>query len=855
MIRIGTRKSKLALIQTELVKAQILKYFPDEKIEIVHVVTHGDKVLDKPLGEIGGKGVFTKEIEEKLLDKTIDIAVHSAKDVPMELADGLCLGAVLLRDDNRDVILKRKETGKIGAGSIIGTSSLRREIQIKQIYPDATIKSLRGNVGTRIDKLKSGEYDAIILAAAGLKRLGLDNDKELDYIYPDEEKFISAAGQGILAIECRNGDLKDVMAALDDRKARICLEAEREFLKCLDGSCNAPCGAHCTVDEHGFNFRGMYAYDGKTPKYAVINEKPDGQWGKISKPVNADNTDLKFAISLAKRLVDVLKSDAKNTDIKNENGNTKCCVNFKSDNGNTDKKDIDINTKKDELKKSFTGNKGMVSLVGAGPGKRDYLSIEALRCIKKADVIVYDALISPSILNEAKMDAELIYVGKRADTIYKKQPEINELLVNLALSGKYVVRLKGGDPFIFGRGGEEALALKKAGIRYEIVSGISSSYSVPASAGIPVTHRGAASSVHIITGHEHPAKPSEALDFSVIAKEEGTLVFLMGLRSLGNICEKLIKNGKNGETPVAVISKGMTAKQRSVYGNLLTIKDEVRKNNIEAPAIIVVGDVVGVGKQICEWQSKNEKKVLSGKRILVTGSRNMADSLEKEFEQYGGETIAISLVETIPDYSDCDDIFNNLEKYSWFIFTSANGVNIFFDRLRNLRVDIRKLANIRFAVVGTSTKKALEKYGLYADFIPSKFKSKILAEELSKELTDKDKILIVRGKQGKNFIEDKFSEMSVEFDKICIYETIQDERRADEVKRICPDVDYIVVTSGSGARALRDMAGCEHDNIVAIGPVTKRDCDEAGLRVKLVAEEFDARGIVDVIVRDVEKQG
>lgn len=809
MIRIGTRKSKLALIQTELVKAQILKYFPNEKIEIVHVVTHGDKVLDKPLGEIGGKGVFTKEIEEKLLDKTIDIAVHSAKDVPMELADGLCLGAVLLRDDNRDVILKRKETKKIGAGSIIGTSSLRREIQIKQIYPDVTIKSLRGNVGTRIDKLKSGEYDAIILAAAGLKRLGLDNDKELDYIYPDEEKFISAAGQGILAIECRNGDLKDVMAALDDRKARICLEAEREFLKCLDGSCNAPCGAHCTVDEHGFNFRGMFAYDGKTPKYAIINEKPDEQWEKISEPVNADNTDLKFAANLAKRLVDVLKSD----------------------------------------------NKGMVSLVGAGPGKRDYLSIEALRCIKKADVIVYDALISPSILNEAKMDAELIYVGKRADTIYKKQPEINELLVNLALSGKYVVRLKGGDPFIFGRGGEEALALKKSGISYEIVSGISSSYSVPASAGIPVTHRGAASSVHIITGHEHPAKPSEALDFSVIAKEEGTLVFLMGLRSLGNICEKLIKNGKNGETPVAVISKGMTAKQRTVYGNLLTIKYEVRKNNIEAPAIIVVGDVVGVGKQICEWQSKNEKKVLSGKRILVTGSRNMADSLEKEFEQYGGETIAISLVETIPDYSDCDDIFNNLEKYSWFIFTSANGVNIFFDRLRNLRVDIRKLANARFAVVGTSTKKALEKYGLYADFIPSKFTSKILAEELSKELTDKDKILIVRGKQGKNFIEDKFSEMSVEFDKICIYKTIQDERRADEVKRICPDVDYIVVTSGSGAIALRDMAGCEHDNIVAIGPVTKRDCEEAGLRVKLVAEEFDARGIVDVIVRDVEKQG
>lgn len=823
MIRIGTRKSKLALIQTELVKAQILKYFPDEEIEIVHVVTHGDKVLDKPLGEIGGKGVFTKEIEEKLLDKTIDIAVHSAKDVPMELAGGLCLGAVLLRDDNRDVILKRKETKKIGEGSIIGTSSLRRELQIKQIYPGVLIKSLRGNVGTRIDKLKSGEYDAIILAAAGLKRLGLDNDDALDYIYTDNEKFVSAAGQGILAIECRNGDLKEVMEALDDKAARVCLEAEREFLRSLDGSCNAPCGAHCNISRENFEFRGMYAADGENPKYAKIKEKRETGGGNIN------DYDLKQAVKLAGKLVNILKSDDDSSDKNN-----------------------DLEKKPDEV------GKGKVSLVGAGPGKRDYLSVEALRCIKNADVIIYDALISPSILNEAKMDAELIYVGKRADTIYKKQPEINKLLVGFASQGKYVVRLKGGDPFIFGRGGEEALALAKAGINYEIVSGISSSYSVPASAGIPVTHRGAASSVHIITGHEHPGKPSEALDFSVIAKEEGTLVFMMGLRSLGNICDKLKKNGKYEGTPVAVVSKGMTAKQKTVFGNLLTIEDEVKKNKIEAPAIIVVGDVVEVGLHINEWQIKNDKNPLSGKRILVTGSRNMAFCLEKEFDKYGAETIAISLVETIPDYSSCDDKLNEIEKYSWLVFTSANGVNIFFDRLRDLKTDVRKLANIKFAVVGTSTRKALEKYGLYADFVPSKFTSKTLADELAQILTDKDRVLIVRGKQGKNFIEDKFTSMAVDFDKICIYETIQDERRADEVRRICRDVDYIVVTSGSGARALKDMAGCEHENIVVIGPVTKKDCEQLGLSVKLVAKEFDAKGILDVIAGDVfecEKNG
>ena len=823
MIRIGTRKSKLALIQTELVKAQILKYFPDEEIEIVHVVTHGDKVLDKPLGEIGGKGVFTKEIEEKLLDKTIDIAVHSAKDVPMELAGGLCLGAVLLRDDNRDVILKRKETKKTGVGSVIGTSSLRRELQIKQLYPGVVIKSLRGNVGTRIDKLKSGEYDAIILAAAGLKRLGLDNDDALDYIYTDNEKFVSAAGQGILAIECRNGDLKEVMEALDDKAARVCLEAEREFLRSLDGSCNASCGAHCIISRENFEFRGMYAADGENPKYAKIKERREAAG------VNINDDDLKQAISLAGKLVNILKSDDDSSDKNN-----------------------DSEKKPDEV------GKGKVSLVGAGPGKRDYLSVEALRCIKNADVIIYDALISPSILNEAKMDAELIYVGKRADTIYKKQPEINKLLVGCASQGKYVVRLKGGDPFIFGRGGEEALALAKAGINYEIVSGISSSYSVPASAGIPVTHRGAASSVHIITGHEHPGKPSEALDFSVIAKEEGTLVFMMGLRSLGNICDKLKKNGKYEGTPVAVVSKGMTAKQKTVFGNLLTIEDEVKKNKIEAPAIIVVGDVVEVGLHINEWQIKNDKNPLSGKRILITGSRNMAFCLEEEFDKYGAETIAISLVETIPDYSSCDDKLNEIEKYSWLVFTSANGVNIFFDRLRDLKTDVRKLANIKFAVVGTSTRKALEKYGLYADFVSSKFTSKTLADELAQILTDKDRVLIVRGKQGKNFIEDKFTSMAVDFDKICIYETIQDERRADEVRRICRDVDYIVVTSGSGARALKDMAGCEHENIVAIGPVTKKDCEEAGLSVKLVAKEFDAKGIVDVIAGDVlecEKNG
>lgn len=788
MIRIGTRTSKLALAQTEIVKKKILDAFPEEKIEIVPIITKGDKELNKPLASFGGKGVFTKEIEEKLLDGSIDIAVHSAKDIPMECKKGLTLGAVIEREDPRDVMVTTSgiATKNMGLKSIIGTSSLRRELQIKSINPHLTVKSLRGNVPTRLEKLRNGFYDGIILAAAGLKRLGLDNEEDLFYEYFDMEEFLPAAGQGILALEIRKNTLKHVMDILNQKVTESILLAEREFLTVLGGSCNSPCGIYCKDEEEGFSIRGMYAKDGIHPIYASM---------KITENRQQD------LLQMAGKLANQLK-----------------------------------------IKK--------VSLVGAGPGQKDFISKKALDCVKAADVIIYDNLISPSILNKAKLDAELIYVGKRSNAHSMKQENINQLLITKALEGHYVVRLKGGDPFIFGRGGEEALALEAKEIPYEIVCGISSSYSVPALAGIPVTHRSISSSVHIVTGHEGNHKINPIVDYHTLAKETGTLVFLMGFHHLEEITGQLISYGKDKETPVAVIQSGGTARQRVIKGTLATITSKVKEANLGTPAIIVIGNVVDLQEKIkCV-----EELPLSGKRILLTGTRNIATELEKKLDPLGAETVSISLIETNLYRSEkTDQILQQLQQYQWIVFVSVAGVRSFFTTLNILKIDRRTLASVKFAVVGISTAKVLEEYGYYCDFVPSEYRSKILAKEWIPQLKKDDKVLLVRGKTGSNYLENCLAKESISYDISYVYETIQDNRRIDEINRNYDTMDYVIITSGFGGKVLADMLEYKNSKckIVAIGPETARACYNAGLSVQIVAREYNADGIVRAILQDV----
>ena len=428
-IRIGTRKSLLALVQTEIVKDALLRAFPETEIEIVKIDTKGDQLLDRSLTSFGGKGVFTVELEAELLSGAIDIAVHSAKDMPMEFPAGLGIGAVLSRADARDtfVSLDGTKLADLAPGSVVGTSSLRRELQIKEINPQVQIKLLRGNVQTRLRKLKEGQYDGIILAAAGIERLGYENEEEFHYEYLEPGTFLPAAGQGILAVESRTDDAEtaEMLAAIHDAEAACLLAAERSFLKTIGGSCNAPAAAYCRKEGGRFLMDAMFVKDGVHLRRAHMDIAADAQ--------------------------DMLEAST-------------------------------------QLGKDIAGevNKGIVYLVGAGPGDEDLMTRKGLKVLREADVVVYDSLASSSLLNEVRDDAELIFAGKRSSHHFKKQYETNQLLIDLAKEGKNVVRLKGGDPYIFGRGGEEGQELRAAGVDFVVVPGISSSYSVPAYCGIPV---------------------------------------------------------------------------------------------------------------------------------------------------------------------------------------------------------------------------------------------------------------------------------------------------------------------------------------------------------------------------------
>lgn len=881
MIRIGTRGSRLALVQAELVREKILQLFPQESVELVPIVTKGDKELCRPLASFGGKGVFTREIETQLLAGQIDMAVHSAKDMPGELPEGLKLGAVLDREDVRDVLVSRKgiPARALPAGSVVGTSSLRRKLQILNINSGIIIKDLRGNVPTRLKKLREGEYDGIILAAAGLKRLGLDREQDLKYEYFSPEKFLPAAGQGILAVEIREDTLQELMNALNDRKAAAQLRAERRFLAELGGGCNAPCGVYCEWGQNQIKMMGMYA--------------PDGVHSRCcSMMIQESVKNYSVMIQESEKIGNTMQEQAE-----------------KAEKQSAEEKNVEIELLEEMAKRLADRlKKGQVILVGAGPGRKDCISKEGLAWVRRGEVIVYDNLISPSILNEAALDAKLIYVGKRASDHAMSQENIQELLIREAELGRDVVRLKGGDPFVFGRGGEELLALRARGIPVQVVPGISSAYSVPASVGIPITHRKMASSVHIVTGHEGE-KEQESIDYTVLAKESGTLVFLMGLGRIREICDGLIRGGKSPELPVAVISRGLTARQRSVFGSLSDIADKVEEAGLTTPAIIVAGEVVSLAEAF-EISGKNQKEEnqifgkknpgeenqiskeeglaqrtvfsgkenlpkewlpLVGKRILLTGTRRQAKQLEPRLTDLGGEAVCLSLVET-RRFSEREEAHwtETLSDYQWIVFTSAKGVEAFFEELRTRRLDRRKLSGVRFAVVGASTGEALWEQGYNADFIPSAYTSATMAEELCPELAATDRVLLVRGRRGAVYLEKALTEKGIAFDRAVLYETVTDNRRGEELNRIYDDIDYVVITSGSGAEALasmlspdrleemgktglKDISGRDRPKLVAIGPETAKACAANGLTADMVAAVYDSEGIVQTIVADAQE--
>lgn len=495
---------------------------------------------------------------------------------------------------------------------------------------------------------------------------------------------------------------------------------------------------------------------------------------------------------------------------------------------------------------------GTVFLVGAGPGDPLLLTERGKQCLQEADVVVYDALVSASVLNLTRQDCTLIFAGKTAGQHHKKQSETNLLLVQLAQQGKKVVRLKGGDPFVFGRGGEEAQVLQAHGIPFVIVPGVSSCYSVPAYAGIPITHRAYASSFHVITGHRK-ATQQEDLDGVALAHLEGTLVFLMSLGNLSQIVKSLIQAGKSPDTPTAVVEHGTTAQQRVVTAPLKNIVQAVQKAGLQTPAMTVVGEVVSLRQELHWWEQLG---VLHGKKVLLTGTPDYTQKAAALLRSYGAEASEVSLIyPQAPQKSMLSKIA--WHTYTWVVLTSANGVAVFFDSLQQDGIDLRRLLHLRFAVIGSGTAQALAKHGIFADCIPPQFHSKSLAEALIPQLTEQDHVLLLRAENGSEVLAQLLKQAGVQFQTIPLYSVQSDVRKKHLLLTELKHADYVFLASSSAARTFAAMTAGETPyfaQIISIGAATTRTAESLGISVTKTATQSDTIGMIQCILPPAEQE-
>ncbi len=495
---------------------------------------------------------------------------------------------------------------------------------------------------------------------------------------------------------------------------------------------------------------------------------------------------------------------------------------------------------------------GKVYLVGAGCGDPELITWKGLNLLKKCDVVLYDDLAAPKLLEETKKDCELIFVGKRYGRHSLPQNETNDLLIQKAKEGKTVVRLKGGDPFVFGRGGEEVLALQAENIPYEVVSGVTSSVAVPAAAGIPVTHRKVARSFHVITGHTAAGGETTLTEnLDVLAKLEGTLVFLMGLHHLEEICDGLITGGKDVKTPAAVISRGTTPQQKTVRANLGELAAEVREAELEAPAVIVIGETTELDF------AGTIPRPLYGVKIGVTGTKSITRKLRDRLEELGAAVTEMDYSTIVPyrENAHLEQELQKISEYPWAVFTSPNGVDIFFDYLKKLKFDVRRLANLQFAVIGTGTATALEKRGIYASYLPEKYDVESLAKGLCETVKKDEKILILRAEQGSEILTEVLDEAGMTYTDVKIYDILVDEDKRKYANEKAQEMDFITFASGSGVRGFMENGGSlpSGATAVCIGSSTAKMLKKYGDYDKITAETFNVDGVVDIILKEVEK--
>ena len=496
-----------------------------------------------------------------------------------------------------------------------------------------------------------------------------------------------------------------------------------------------------------------------------------------------------------------------------------------------------------------------VYLVGAGPGDPGLITVKGAECLRRSDVIIYDYLAAPRLLEYGAPDAQLLYVGKKGGDHTLSQTQINALLVEKALAGHTVTRLKGGDPFLFGRGGEEVEALIERGIAFEVVPGVTSAVAAPAYAGIPLTHRKFASTVTFVTGHEDPLKIESSIDWEVLARSRGTLVFVMGVKNLANITRQLLDHGMSGHTPAALIRWGTTPRQVVVSGTLADIGARAVAAAIKAPAVIVVGEVVAL-RDSMHWF---EDRPLLGKRVVVTRAREQASDLVAALSAWGAECLECPSIRVAPpaDWSALDTAIDRLADYHWLVFTSVNGVNYFFQRLFARDRDARALGHLRTAVIGPATARRLREFGVASDIIPHSYRAESVVDAFRTEALSGCRVLLPRASESRPVLPLELQRMGAHVDEMAVYCTLASDRNADLLLRHLADktVDLVTFTSSSTVRNFHALLPADQREslmqgvaIASIGPVTADTASALGYHVDIVSDTYTIPGLCRAIL-------
>jgi len=766
--RIGTRGSKLALAQASFVKAWLEMAFPDDSFKLVVISTRGDRETGKPIAALGDTALFTREIERELLEGRIDLAVHSMKDLPSTCSEGLCLAKAWTREDPCDALVLgagRTSLDDLPLGATVATGSPRRTVQLRRMRPDLKIVGIRGNVDTRLRKLDSPaadepRLDGIVLAVAGLKRLGLA--ERITERLP-AETMIPAANQGTLALELRADDTlrKARLDELGSDESETVAAAERGFLREIGADCHVPVGAFARVSGgQGVSLRCMFARsEDETPAFAEVVAATSNEAAR------------KAAAEIRRQLA------------------------------------------------------GTVVLVGAGPGDPGLITVRGLEAIRSADCIVHDRLVSDELLKSARADCELVYVGKASGNHTLPQSEINALLVRQAMKCRRVVRLKGGDPFVFGRGGEEMEHLLACGVSCSVVPGVTSAIAAPASVGIPVTHRGVAQGFEVVTAHAKDDEPLE-IDFSRLLDPKRTIVFLMGLKRIPELSASLVAAGRDAATPAGVVGSGTTPQARCVVGTLADIARKTAEAAIASPAILVVGDVVRMRAKL--------GFPLSGRRFLVPEIGAGKSRVASLLRQLGAEVDVSEVGRIVATGEDIP-----LAGVTWLAFTSRNGL-LPFDAAQVAGV---KRRGIRVAAIGKATASAVAEKGLPVDFVSSVQTGDGLLKELVSVLKPDDCVLHPTAEGVKTALGG--------LAEVCTYRAVAVYRNEEVRLAGALDLDAYdaaLFTCASSVRRLYAQAKGS-TRVLSIGPATTAALTELGVRAVETAGESSAEALVALALR------